>query len=275
MPIFLQEIWICFYSVPLTYNNEDHSRRFLGEQFRNIESRYKLIDGVPETENMFNEIRKRKSYVMSFNHQTRNANWVYEILNRDTTPENPAEASPFRQTYHRGHLAAAANHWWCWEAIDDANVIDNKVPQHRTLNTGPWRTLERDCREAATAQNNIRNVHVYSGPLYLRDMVPRTLEGKRLPSHFFKVIIEENEDGTVNQLQCCKMPNGNLPGENLSTDIYRTIEEIQRNSGLTFIERRPNVGQNAIASEITVTLRGEDGNVQRAANIQVTTSPLV
>uniref|UniRef100_A0A673JAM9 Uncharacterized protein n=1 Tax=Sinocyclocheilus rhinocerous TaxID=307959 RepID=A0A673JAM9_9TELE len=199
-----------------------HNEERRGERFGNIESHYKLIDGVPETENIFDDIMKKKSYVMSFNHQTRNANWVYEILNRDTTANNHVEPAPFGHNYHRGHLAAAANHRWCWEALDDADVIDNIVPQHRNLNTGPWLTLEDGCRRRATAQNNIRNVHVYSGPLYRRLMDPLMIQGKQVPSHFFKVIIEENVDGTVNQ-----------------PDI--TIEDIQNATGLTFIVIRPNI----------------------------------
>ncbi|XP_016386687.1 uncharacterized protein LOC107722729 [Sinocyclocheilus rhinocerous] len=275
-----------------------HNEERRGERFGNIESHYKLIDGVPETENIFDDIMKKKSYVMSFNHQTRNANWVYEILNRDTTANNHVEPAPFGHNYHRGHLAAAANHRWCWEALDDADVIDNIVPQHRNLNTGPWLTLEDGCRRRATAQNNIRNVHVYSGPLYRRLMDPLMIQGKQVPSHFFKVIIEENVDGTVNQPQYYLFPNGNLRRDadrDLNEEILRanveehrrinhgtdnerdiTIEDIQNATGLTFIVIRPNVGQNAMANEITVRLRGEDRNrTQRTAVIQVTISPLV
>ncbi len=239
---------------------------------RDIISDYKLIDGLPGT-GTDSVVMKRKSYVMSFNRDTMNANWVYEILNRNIVPENHVERAKFVDPYQRGHLAAAANQKWCCEALDDANMIDNIVPQHRDLNTGPWKSLEEYCRRTAR-DPNIRNVHVYSGPLYL-DENPRVKQGKRVPSHFFKVIIEENEIGTV-KLRCHQAPNGNLPLENLNTNTNTTIENIQQNSGLTFIQNRPNTGQNAAAHEIRVTLHGEDENaVPRTAEIQVTTSPFV
>ncbi|KAI2645436.1 Endonuclease G, mitochondrial [Labeo rohita] len=207
---------------------------------------------------------------MSFNHQTRNANWVYEILNRETIADNLEEVARFGDDYQRGHLAAAANHRWCREAFDDTNMNDNIVPQRQNLNTGPWKTLETECRRTAAAPN-ICNVHVYSGPLYLRQMVHQGPQGKLVPSHFFKVIIEENENRTVNQPKCYVFPNGNLQGESLG-DVHHhetTIEYIQNVSRMTFIQFRPN--QEPM--EITALLRGENRNaVICDANIQVTIS---
>lgn len=52
-----------------------------------IRSNFKLIDGFPSQ----NLLRKRKSYVMSFNNETMNAELVYEILNINTTAENDVE----------------------------------------------------------------------------------------------------------------------------------------------------------------------------------------
>lgn len=44
---------------------------------------YKLIDRVP----YLTEIRKRKSYAMLYDNRTKNAAWVYEILNSETLKE--------------------------------------------------------------------------------------------------------------------------------------------------------------------------------------------
>ncbi|XP_026106938.1 mitochondrial nuclease-like [Carassius auratus] len=248
-----------------------HNEQIVGEQFGTIQSHFKLKDGLPGPMNENSEIMKRKSYVMSFNHQTGNADWVYEILNVNTLADNSLDPALFGHGYDRGHLAAAANHRWCQEARNDADMFTNIVPQHTMLNRGSWLALENECQRRARAQNNI---HVYSGPLYLREMVPRVIQGKWVPSHFFKVIIEEDLNGRVNLLHCHKVPNGNLPEDpdrgRLSTNTDATIEEIQQNSGLTFIERRPNVGQNAMVNQITVRLHGEDRNgVAQTAVIQV------
>ncbi len=45
-----------------------------------VSPNYKLIDRVPK----LTEIRKRKSYAMLYDNRTRNAAWVYEILNSET-----------------------------------------------------------------------------------------------------------------------------------------------------------------------------------------------
>ncbi len=251
------------------------------QSVENVRSDYKLIAAVPETGNPSNEIRRRKSYVMSFNRDTMNANWVYEILNKDTVPENPVERATFGETYDRGHLAAAANQKWCCEALDDANMIDNIVPQHQGLNRGLWKTLEYNCRSKAKSPN-IRNVHVYSGPLYKRDMNPQRIQWKRVPSHFFKVIIVENMNGRVNKPQYYLFPNQNLRGhpgqenedilELYKVNNYGNRDERDNTIKDRFSELRfIHIGPNAAAREITGTLHGEDENAgPRTAEIQVT-----
>ncbi|KAK9978839.1 hypothetical protein ABG768_020577 [Culter alburnus] len=231
-----------------------------------IRSNYKLINGFPSQ----TDLRKRKSYAMSFNNGTMNAEWVYEILNRSTIADSGVLGT-FGHVYHKGHLAAAANHSWCREAYNDTFLSSNLVPQHRTLNTGPWSVLERYCRTNLLNQNNIRNVHVYTGPLYIRVMNIGRLAGKVVPSHLFKVIIVENMDGTVEEPECYVFPNGNPPEDPLRADerqYRRTIEDIEGVSGLTFTERRPHVRHED--GIVTVRLQGEDGmGVPRDAVIGV------
>ncbi len=247
---------------------------------------YKLIDRVP----YLTEIRKRKSYAMLYNNRTKNAAWVYEILNSETLKEEVERQNvfsvdqsihPFYQTsnglyqdpYVRGHLAAARNHRWCREACDDTFLMSNISPQHEDLNNGLWKSLEQECRsKAQDDQNGIRNVHVYSGPLYLprennSNVTYAMLGDKAVPTHFFKVIIVEHNGGTV-ELECYKMPNERLQ-DNRSSDNYQmpnqrliesysvTIEEIERDSGLIFRENSCRDGETDSLSEVTWTGKNE------------------
>ncbi|XP_051743117.1 uncharacterized protein LOC127508786 [Ctenopharyngodon idella] len=228
-----------------------HNRGGVQED-QNIRSKYKLKDGLPSDTNL----RRKKSYVMAFNSETRNANWVYEILNRSTTADNYVKPKTFGHDYHRGHLAAAANHRWCEEAVNDTYLNSNLVPQHKHLNNRIWKKLEYYCRNKVN--QDVLNVHVYTGPLYLSAMYYPKLREKTVPSHLFKVVIVENEDGTVKEPECYMIPNEVPLSKDLQT--YRTnIEYIESVSGLILTERRPDVGQGDRI--MTGTFQGEDVNV--------------
>lgn len=236
-------------------NQEDYER-----ESTNSNSRYKLINGYPSV----NEIRRRKSYVMSYNNNTNNADWVYEILNGSTLANNCEKELVLGDTcYHRGHLAAAANHRWCIEAKTDASFNENKAPQQEHLNTRNWKDLEVYCRKK-TDESTVLNVHVYTGTLYCGPI--RMLGGKALPAFLYKVLIVENNDGTVEEPECFVFPN-QCPISNYFEHYKQDILVFQRDSGLNFICIHPEVTQDRIKS-----IKWEGKNEQRGmctANIEV------
>ncbi|XP_056304672.1 endonuclease G, mitochondrial-like [Danio aesculapii] len=170
------------------------------------------------------EIRKKKTYIMSYDKDTKNTEWVYEILNKQTVKVRNKYDNVkilrlhFAQSlnlegYDRGHLAAAANHSWCQEAYNDTFSSTNTLPQLSVYNQGMWKYLEEMCRAKLKA-SNIRNVHVYTGPIYPKKgsvFVDQQSNGskKAVPDYLFKVIIVEDLDGTVLEPECYKFPNSN------------------------------------------------------------------
>ncbi|XP_056117892.1 endonuclease G, mitochondrial-like [Rhinichthys klamathensis goyatoka] len=246
------------------------------ETVKNGKPIYKLIDRAPNLA----EIIQKKSYALLYDNRTRNAAWVYEILNTSTlSKEYKKKQRPFFEVdnsvhpfyrakesgkefiggYDRGHLAAAANHRWCQEAFEDTFSISNMTPQHESLNGPIWSKLEEDCREKILERKSeIRNVHVYTGPLYLprnddsNEVCYRMITDKAVPTHFFKVVILENKDDTV-ELKCYKVPNEELAENDLEKYIVE-IEYIESISGLIFRENGSNQGE--IDSERTVTWEG-------------------
>ncbi|XP_073799982.1 uncharacterized protein isoform X1 [Danio rerio] len=107
--------------------------------------------------------------------------------------------------YDQGHLAAAANHSWCQEAYNDTYHSSNWVPQIRGINRGMWSSLEKACRDKLK-DSRIRNIHVYTGPIYLYEQRSNG-SAKAVPDSLFKVIIEEHKDGTVSKPECYLIPN--------------------------------------------------------------------
>lgn len=274
--------------IPLSvlFGDESTSRE---DEVSDFTPPFKLIDRVPELA----EISKKNSYVVLYNNQTKNPAWVYEILNRNILANNyekrrsvfkeddsinvkfrtPESKKKYGKELDQGHHAAAAKHRWSEGAYNDTYVLTNMSPQHRELNRGIWKSLEDRCRKKALKTNEICNVHVYTGPLYSpRNDDPehvkyKIIGQKAVPTHFFKVVIVEKEDGTVLELKCYKIPN-EPPSSDLST--YQVpIDDIERDSGLIFRES----GLNLREMKRTVTLTGVDpsGNLTHA-EITVTVS---
>ncbi|KAG1926527.1 endonuclease G, mitochondrial-like [Pimephales promelas] len=260
--------------IPLSVMSGDESS-CKPEKVKNDNPTYKLIDSVP----YFTEIRKKKSYAMLYDNRTRNAAWVYEILNKSTLKKEkdfdrvPFEVDnsihPFFQTpdvsklhsntHHKGHLAAAANHRWCKKAFDDTNVFSNITIQDSNLNTSEWKDFENHLRHKIENNENIRNLHVYTGPLYEPNgtKVSYLMKyDKAVPTHYFKVVIEENMDDTV------KLESYVVPNQGITVDLQkwkRPINYIEQVSGLIFTESLSNQGRRDIERTVTWHGKNQDG----------------
>ncbi|XP_065149916.1 uncharacterized protein [Paramisgurnus dabryanus] len=222
--------------IPLTELKATNLEQNIKKEEEN--TRLKLIDGKPKFSNQDDDdkqlLLEKTSHVLQYDNETHNAAWVFEILNKETI-KGPALQSIHRLDYstdkdhrapeslktytgtgfQRGHLAAAANHTSCQKARDDTNLLSNIVPQHKDLNKGKWKRLENLCR--LYVQDDYSKAYIYTGPLYhtekyitekektfRRDF--RSKYGKTLPTHFFKVIILEKDNGQ-RELKCYKIPN--------------------------------------------------------------------
>uniref|UniRef100_A0A9J7XBE8 Endonuclease n=1 Tax=Cyprinus carpio carpio TaxID=630221 RepID=A0A9J7XBE8_CYPCA len=243
----------------------------------------KLLNGPPEeitkkkTDN--NVIKNKQCYVMSYNNEKKNAEWVYEIMNRSTLPSHyktpqfqdsgsdsdsddpsyqaPNSSNAFSNTdYDRGHLAAVANHMWCQEAYKDTYWMSNITPQNENLNKGTWKSLENQCRDIVK-DDNVRNVHVYTGPLYMRKELKKDnvdvlnisemkyVGRKAVPTHYFKVVIVEHNNGTVEEPECILIAN-----EAKQHWEQMDIKSIERISGLKFTEDSPELAECRRASSL-------------------------
>lgn len=268
----------CYILIPFSVMSENTSTPN-EDSIPNTRHTYKLKDKDPYKNINGKPSVKRKSYAMSFNNETNNADWVYEILNESTLAKNCSKPEFNNKYYQKGHLAAAANHMWCLEAKNDASVMRNRVPQYYTLNNRMWKILENDCRAKINNCNVCQinkskckckckskskcNVHVYTGPVYNPDPNPcfvsykgkdNEMRYKTLPTALFKVIIVEHDNGTVQAPECYLIPNEDSKSNDYSKHSVR-INCIERVTGLTFTEPLPS---KTMDSKKTITWVGKD-----------------
>ena len=154
-------------------------------------------------------IRYRFSYTVSFNPQTRIANWVAWHLTRDHTngPYSRSKLKPpyyedndgldnmqFLRDWHNayppyehGHLCPAADNKWDEAAMRQSFFLSNIAPQHCDFNGGDWVDLEKKCRAWA---NRFGEIYIVTGPIFDKS-VPDTLTESSIaiPDRYFKTIL--------------------------------------------------------------------------------------
>lgn len=151
------------------------------------------------------QILYRRSYVVSYNRDTRCPNWVLWELTRDhadgdarrpdyafhedmEVPAPRALPSDYRGCgYDRGHMCPAGDNKWDADAMYDTFLLTNICPQDRQLNSGLWNRIEMQCRYWAKKHGR---VYIVCGPLYL-DGEHRMIGDGRIavPDAFFKVVL--------------------------------------------------------------------------------------
>lgn len=272
-----------FIYIPLSLLNTTVDTRKQADN-RTDKKLIKLIDGVPSSAKILN----KSSHVILYDNRTRNAAWVFETLNEQTIKGEaertstykidediheyyraPESINPYSETdFDRGHLAAANNHKWNQEAMNDTHLLSNITPQHEKLNRRTWLKLENHCRRFIKSKE-YQNVYVYTGPLYCpesddeEEYEVQIIAGKAVPTHFFKVIIKEKTKGEQ-ELECYKMPNRELPKDAEINDYTADLEVIEKLSGLVFSEK----SQETESKRVTVHMSAEEKkrNKNRGSN---------
>jgi len=217
--------------------------------------------GFPSLDN----IRSFDDFVLAYDRRNKTAHWVFEHLTFDKVKkqdgidresckfqEDGSVHPHFRSTnqdyknsgYDRGHLAAAGNHRWSKQAMEQTFNLSNISPQvGKGFNRDAWNSLEKYVRHLTKSYTN---VYVCTGPLYLPRREP---DGKSyvkyevigpnnvaVPTHFFKVVVCENGSSGY-ELLSFVMPNQILPESVKLSNYLVPIESIERSSGLLLFDR--------------------------------------
>lgn len=195
------------------------------------------------------EIVLHKYYSLSYDEQHEQARWVAYELRKNQVVNNNYDRPYFEQDplvktksadwrnyknsgYDRGHLVAAADMEFSYNAFKDTFFTSNVSPQLHEFNSGVWNYLEQRVRRWAK-QND--GVYVITGPVLESPIDAIGSEQVRVPKALYKIIVDSYRDEY-------RVIAFLIPHEK---DISRyseyivTIDEIEAATGIDFFSKAP------------------------------------
>lgn len=201
-----------------------------------------------------------KAYTVDYNEEWRLPNWVaYSLTSEQTSgpverynkfvPDPQVKGATaqwwdYKNTsYDRGHLVPAGDMKWDQTAMMECFYLSNICPQNHTLNEGDWNYLENRVRGWA---NFYGKVYVACGPMVSEHPEVIGENCIAVPDSFFKVVLC-NMRGTWKAVGFVYANNGTH--HNLS-DYCRTVDEVERITGIDFFPLLPDDIENEVESAI-------------------------
>lgn len=223
------------------------------------DSEYNYVK-IPST--VSSQILTRKSYICSYNEETKIPNWIAWHLTADhTNGEILRDNSYYEDTdvplpratnedYHRsgwshGHMCPAGDNKWSEQAMRESNLLTNICPQDRSLNSGVWNKIEQDCRKWAKRYGDL---YIVCGPI-LRNKEYETIGKNKVvvPEAFFKVIL--CLEGTPKAIGYVISNND----ESKKRDEYiKTVDEVERITGYDFFPALPDDIENKVEAHADI-----------------------
>lgn len=207
--------------------------------------------GTPEI------LLQRTGYLVSYNSNTRIANWVAWKLtperiegntgrtdNFHPDPDLPKSKAVTTQDYKgsgwdRGHLCPAGDNKWSRQAMIESFYMTNICPQHHNLNRGDWNELEQKCRKWVKKDSCL---YIVAGPIFY-DRKPQTIGGHKVavPDAFFKVILSLHK-----KPKAIGFIYKNNEGNNPLDSYVNTVDEVERITGIDFFPALPDDIERAV-----------------------------
>ena len=211
------------------------------------------------------QILYRKGYTTSYNQQTKTPNWVaWHLTNAHTKgpnqrkqeafAEDMAVKSPratnndyFNSRYDRGHMCPAGDNKWDRQAMTESFLFTNICPQNHGLNKYEWNDLEILCREWAQRYGAI---DIVCGPLFAANDSQKTIGKNKVwvPESFFKVIL--CRQGKAKAIGFVYRNEGK---KQLMEDAVRTVDEIERLTGMDFFPELDDATENRVEAQATLS----------------------
>lgn len=211
------------------------------------------------------QLLRRVAYTVLYDKDMRLPRWVAWHLTADHTdgpynrnglkfaedydvPEPRATNDDYRNSgYDRGHLCPSGDNKWSEKAQLQSFLYTNCCPQLHSLNAGDWNELEQRCRLWAEWFGDI---YIVSGPVLSKGMKHKTI-GKHkvvVPEAFFKVVLCANKFGPMAIGFVCNNETGDKP----LVDYVKTVDEVERMTGLDFFPALPDDVENKIEAEASL-----------------------
>lgn len=195
--------------------------------------------------NTSEQILYRKSYIVSYNKDTKMPNWVaWHLTSNHTMGEYRRPGNAFHEDldvpaprannndykgsgWSRGHMCPAGDNKWDPEAMYESFLLSNVCPQNMNLNSGVWNQIEITCR---TWAEKYGDVYIVCGPiLFNKEHETIGMTQVVVPEAFFKVVLCLNgEPKGIGFI--CRNTEGNR-----RKDLYvNSISQVERVTKIKF-----------------------------------------
>ena len=219
---------------------------------------------IPSDHNDYpQQILRREGYTVSYNSTSKCPNWVAWHLTKGHTygrnqrsgvafTEDTNVPSPratdwdyYNSGYDRGHMCPAGDNKWDGLAMRESFLFTNICPQNHGLNKYEWNDLEILCRDWAREYGAI---DIVCGPVY-KSGEQKTIGKNKVwvPDAFFKVVL--CRQGKAKAIGFVYRNEGKKQS---MADAVRTVDEVERLTGMDFFPELDDATENRI--EATATL---------------------
>lgn len=205
-------------------------------------------------------ICRKKSYVASYNQDTRIPNWVaWQLISEhadgelkrmnnfhedENCPLPRATLQDYRGSgWSRGHMCPAGDNKWSREAMYDSFSLVNVCPQNSKLNSGVWNSLEMDCRRWARQYGEI---YIVCGPVLMKRQHDTIGPNEVVvPEAFFKVVL-----CLVGKPKAFGFIVRNNEGLKKRDLYYNSVDDIERITGLDFFPSLPDDVEKEVEAKV-------------------------
>lgn len=205
------------------------------------------------------QILKRDHYMVSYNSETMQPNWVaWKLTKAHTYGNTPRPQNAFREDeevaqpratladyrsrkWSRGHLCPAGDNKWDADAMYDTFLLTNICPQNYDMNDGVWNEIEMACRQWARKYGE---VYIVCGPLFTKS-THETIGPHHIPvpEAFFKVVLRMKPEPQAIGFLC---RNAAITG---TEDQYvQSVDEVERVTGIDFFPALPDEIETKVES---------------------------
>ena len=223
----------------------------------------KAVNGKAANVTGSGTIKRRFAYTVSYNHGTRQPNWVAWTLTRahasgklkrgdfeddmDMPSPKGTKADYFNTGFDRGHLCPAGDNKWSQKAMDECFLMTNMCPQTHALNAGVWNSIEQQCR---TWAKKYGKVYIVCGPIFLNKQHRKLGKNKVVvPDAFFKVILRTGKNPQAIGFICRNQSAKGLQKK----DFVNSIDEVERITSYDFFSKLPDNVEKKIEAKVDLS----------------------
>ncbi len=191
------------------------------------------------------EIIQHTGYVLKYNEQFEQAEWVAYQLTDIEVNGNYERSNNFRKDphiskesatlkdykgsgYDRGHIIPAADMKWSPDAMSASFFMSNMSPQDPSFNRGIWKKLEGHVRKWAVEN---REIYVVTGPVLIDGPYQYIgVNNVAVPKHYYKVVLDYLEP----ELEAIGFILPNIKGNYPLSQYAVTVDEVEKITDIDF-----------------------------------------